>query len=52
MILDSGNWLVGGDVEVLQRISWNDGLDHLRLNLSFQQLKRTFKTRSTTIILD
>lgn len=31
MIYDSGDWLVGGDVEVLQRIRWNDGLDNYRL---------------------
>lgn len=31
MILDSGNWLVGGELEVLQRIMWRDGLDEYRL---------------------
>lgn len=31
MILDSGDWLVGGDLEVLERIRWNDGLDKYRL---------------------
>ncbi|KAL0102253.1 hypothetical protein PUN28_018651 [Cardiocondyla obscurior] len=31
LIRDSGDWLVGGDVEVLERIKWNDGLDHYRL---------------------
>ncbi len=31
MVLASGDWLVGGDVEVLDRIRWNDGLDHFRL---------------------
>uniref|UniRef100_A0A183AIL1 APS kinase n=1 Tax=Echinostoma caproni TaxID=27848 RepID=A0A183AIL1_9TREM len=30
-ILDSGDWLVGGDLEVLERIRWNDGLDKYRL---------------------
>ncbi|TPP67568.1 Bifunctional 3'-phosphoadenosine 5'-phosphosulfate synthethase [Fasciola gigantica] len=30
-ILDSGDWLVGGDLEVLERIRWNDGLDKHRL---------------------
>lgn len=31
MILDSGDWLVGGEIEVLQRIVWRDGLDEYRL---------------------
>jgi len=31
MILESGDWLVGGDLEVFERIRWNDGLDDLRL---------------------
>lgn len=31
LILDSGEYLVGGDLEVLERIKWNDGLDQYRL---------------------
>jgi 3'-phosphoadenosine 5'-phosphosulfate synthase len=31
MILSSGDWLVGGDLEVFSRIRWNDGLDEYRL---------------------
>ena len=31
MIYESGDWLVGGDLEVLERIRWNDGLDDYRL---------------------
>lgn len=31
MIMQSGDWLVGGDIEVLERIVWNDGLDEYRL---------------------
>lgn len=31
MIFNSGDWLVGGDLEVLERIKWNDGLDDYRL---------------------
>jgi len=31
MIMQSGDWLAGGDVEVLERIQWNDGLDQYRL---------------------
>ncbi|XP_059475361.1 bifunctional 3'-phosphoadenosine 5'-phosphosulfate synthase isoform X2 [Neocloeon triangulifer] len=31
MIHESGDWLVGGEIEVLDRIRWNDGLDDYRL---------------------
>jgi len=31
LIFDSGDWLCGGDIEVLERIVWNDGLDEYRL---------------------
>ncbi|XP_040293320.1 bifunctional 3'-phosphoadenosine 5'-phosphosulfate synthase 2 isoform X1 [Bufo bufo] len=31
MVLESGDWLVGGDLEVLERIQWGDGLDQYRL---------------------
>ncbi|KAL5291121.1 PAPSS2 family protein [Megaselia abdita] len=31
LIMDAGDWLVGGDLEVLERIRWNDGLDQYRL---------------------
>ncbi|KAH8873645.1 Bifunctional 3'-phosphoadenosine 5'-phosphosulfate synthase 1 [Schistosoma japonicum] len=30
-IMSSGDWLVGGDLKVFERIKWNDGLDHYRL---------------------
>ncbi|KAI6234592.1 Bifunctional 3'-phosphoadenosine 5'-phosphosulfate synthase [Aphelenchoides fujianensis] len=30
MILESGDWLLGGDLEVLERIVYNDGLDKYR----------------------
>lgn len=31
MIFERGDWLCGGDLEVLERIRWNDGLDEYRL---------------------
>ncbi|XP_076045022.1 3'-phosphoadenosine 5'-phosphosulfate synthase isoform X3 [Oratosquilla oratoria] len=31
MIYESGDWLCGGDIEALERIRWNDGLDEYRL---------------------
>lgn len=40
-IMASGDWLIGGDIEVLERIRWNDGLDEYRLTPAEikQQLK-------------
>ncbi|CAH2322159.1 bifunctional 3 -phosphoadenosine 5 -phosphosulfate synthase 2 isoform X2 [Pelobates cultripes] len=31
MVLESGDWLAGGELEVLERIRWEDGLDQYRL---------------------
>lgn len=31
MVYDAGEYLVGGDLEVYERITWNDGLDQYRL---------------------
>ena len=41
MVLESGDWLVGGDIEALERIRWNDGLDNYRLTPS--ELRAEFK---------
>jgi len=41
IIQESGDWLVGGEVEVLGRITWDDGLDQYRLTPA--QLKDKFK---------
>jgi len=40
-IMSSGNWLVGGELQVLERITWSDGLDQYRLTP--QELKQKFK---------
>ena len=40
MIYESGDWLIGGKVEVLERIYWNDGLDQYRLTPN--ELKQQF----------
>ncbi|XP_064458187.1 bifunctional 3'-phosphoadenosine 5'-phosphosulfate synthase-like isoform X1 [Ornithodoros turicata] len=40
MIHESGDWLVGGDIEVLERIFWNDGLDEYRKTP--RELRRAF----------
>lgn len=41
MVLESGDWLVGGDLQVLERIYWNDGLDQYRLTPT--ELRQKFK---------
>ncbi len=41
MIFESGDWLCGGDLEVLERIKWNDGLDQYRLTP--MELRAKFK---------
>ena len=32
-VMASGDWLVGGELEVFKRINWSDGLDRYRLTL-------------------
>ena len=41
MIYESGDWLVGGDIHVLERIQWNDGLDQYRLTPN--ELRQKFR---------
>lgn len=41
MIEESGDWLVGGSVEVLGPIKWDDGLDEYRQTPN--QLRALFK---------
>jgi len=42
MINESGDWLVGGEVSVLGRITWEDGLDQYRLTPS--ELRDKFRS--------
>lgn len=41
MIMESGDWLIGGDLEVVERIRWNDGLDQFRLTPN--ELRKRFR---------
>ncbi|XDV44665.1 hypothetical protein PO909_012910 [Leuciscus waleckii] len=41
MIMESGDWLAGGDLEVFERLRWNDGLDQYRLTP--RELRQKFK---------
>ncbi|KAM3178151.1 hypothetical protein ACTXT7_003131 [Hymenolepis weldensis] len=40
-IMSAGDWLVGGDLKVFEKIVWNDGLDQFRL--SPLQLREKYK---------
>lgn len=46
--MDAGNWLVGGDIEALERIHWNDGLDKYRLTPN--ELRAEFRRREADAV--
>ena len=48
MVMESGDWLVGGDIEALERICWNDGLDEYRLTPT--ELRSEFKRRGADAV--
>jgi 3'-phosphoadenosine 5'-phosphosulfate synthase len=45
---ECGNWLIGGDLEVLERIKWNDGLDQYRYTPL--ELREKFKEMNVYLI--
>jgi 3'-phosphoadenosine 5'-phosphosulfate synthase len=47
-IYSGGNWLIGGELEVLERIRFNDGLDQYRLTAS--ELYAEFKRRGSDAV--
>lgn len=48
VISPAGKWLIGGDLEVLKPIKYNDGLDQYRL--SPQQLRKEFDRRQADAV--
>lgn len=48
VITSAGNWLIGGDLEVLKPIKYNDGLDNYRL--SPKQLRQEFDKREADAV--
>ncbi len=45
--MESGDWLIGGDLEVVERIRWNDGLDQYRLTpIELRQRFRDLRVRN------
>ncbi|KAL4200138.1 hypothetical protein AMTRI_Chr03g54900 [Amborella trichopoda] len=47
-ITNAGNWLIGGDLEVIEPIKYNDGLDQYRLSPS--QLRNEFEKRGADAV--
>lgn len=53
MVMESGDWLVGGTLEVLERVRWNDGLDDYRLTpheirLKLKEMKASYSKQLRT----
>ncbi len=48
MVMDSEDWLVGGDIDALVRIKWNDGLDKYRFTPN--ELRAEFKQRGADAV--
>nr|QAA78879.1 ATP:sulfate adenylyltransferase [Dioscorea esculenta] len=48
VITSAGNWLIGGDLEVIEPIKYNDGLDHYRL--SPHELRKEFDKRKADAV--
>ncbi|XP_078481179.1 ATP sulfurylase/APS kinase isoform X1 [Ciona intestinalis] len=48
MIMESGDWLCGGDIEVLERITWGDGLDKYRMTPI--ELRAKFKSMNADAV--
>ena len=46
--MGAGDWLLGGDIEALERIRWNDGLDKYRLTPN--ELRAEFKRRGADAV--
>nr|GEY52291.1 ATP-sulfurylase PUA-like domain-containing protein [Tanacetum cinerariifolium] len=47
-ITGAGDWLIGGDLEVIQPIKYHDGLDRYRLSLS--ELREEFEKRNVDAV--
>ena len=48
LVWEAGDWCLGGDLEVLERIKWDDGLDQYRLTPN--QLRAEFKKRKADAV--
>ncbi|XP_050307393.1 bifunctional 3'-phosphoadenosine 5'-phosphosulfate synthase-like [Anthonomus grandis grandis] len=48
LIKESGDWLIGGDIQMFKKITWNDGLDKYRLTP--KELKEKFKSLGADVV--
>ncbi len=48
LIHSSGDWLVGGPVQVIERIRWRDGLDRFRMTPN--ELRAEFRKRGADAV--
>lgn len=48
MIREGGDWFVGGELEALERIKWNDGLDEYRKTPN--ELRAEFRRRGADAV--
>ncbi|ENN78662.1 hypothetical protein YQE_04834, partial [Dendroctonus ponderosae] len=48
LIYESGDWLIGGNLEMIRRVRWNDGLDQYRLTP--KQLRDKFKAMKSDAV--
>ena len=48
MVYESGDWLVGGDLEMFDRITWDDGLDEYHKTPT--ELQRIFKNMNADTV--
>ena len=48
MVWEAGDWCIGGELEVLGRIKWNDGLDEYRKTPN--ELRAEFKKRKADAV--
>ena len=48
MCYEGGDWLVGGDLKVFERIKWGDGLDEYRKTPN--ELRREFRKRNADAV--
>lgn len=48
LIFEAGDWCIGGELEVLERIKWDDGLDQYRLTPN--ELRAEFKRRKADAV--
>ncbi|XP_030753527.1 bifunctional 3'-phosphoadenosine 5'-phosphosulfate synthase-like [Sitophilus oryzae] len=48
LIYESGDWLIGGDLAVVKRVKWNDGLDKYRMTP--KELRKKFETMGADVV--